>query len=474
MSSVPTKSGMSKGLLATVLALAAVGLVVYFTPSLRERLRTALCAGLGCEPAAPKEDDHAQAKQKENFITLSPQAQANIGLKLGRVELKDFSRTIAIPGILRERPGRSMVAITAPLTGTVTQIFPILGETVLPGQKLFELRLTHEELVQAQGDFLRVAEELDVIVREIKRLEKIGVDGGIAGRQVLERQYEQQNKQAVLRAQRQALLLHGLSEAQVDSILEKRELLRSLTVVVPAEREVAAATQPNPNTEPTPAVEHKKMIGYEIRELKIERGQSVSAGETMAVLTDHTTLFIEGSTFDKDLQSVNRTIKNGWMVDAAIETDDAPPQVIENLPILHASGSVDPETRTFHFYVPLENPLLREVTSPEGNRFVTWQYKPGQRVQLLVPVEQWTKQIVLPVDAVAQHGVEAYVFTPNGNSFDRRPVHVEYRDRYSVVIADDGSLFPGDFVVLKGAQQMQLALKNQSGGAVDSHAGHNH
>ena len=472
MSSVTTKSGLSKSMLAVVLVLAAVVFVVYFTPSLRERLRATLCAALGCEPASPKEDEHSDAHRKENSLTLSPQAQANIGLQLGKVEFGDFNRTIAIPGILRERPGRSMVAITAPLTGTVTQIFPILGETVLPGQKLFELRLTHEELVQAQGDFLRVAEELDVIEREIKRLEKIAVDGGIAGRQVLERQYERQNKQAVLRAQRQALLLHGLSEAQVESILEKRELLRSLTVVVPAEQETAATPQPTPAASTNP--EPKKMIGYEIRELKIERGQSVSAGETMAILTDHATLFIEGSTFDKDLQAVNRTIKNGWTVEAAIETDDAPPQVIRNLPILHASGSVDPETRTFHFYVPLANPLLREVTSPEGNRFVTWQYKPGQRVQLLVPVEKWMKQIVLPVDAVAQHGVETYVFTPNGNSFDRRPVHVEYRDRFSVVIADDGSVFPGDSVVLKGAQQMQLALKNQSGGPVDPHAGHNH
>ena len=78
------------------------------------------------------------------------------------------------------------------------------------------------------------------------------------------------------------------------------------------------------------------------------------------------------------------------------------------------------------------------------------------------------------VDAVAQDGVETYVFLPNGDRFDRRPVHVEYRDRLSVVVANDGSIFPGDAVVVVGAQQMQLALKNKSGGAIDPHAGHNH
>jgi hypothetical protein len=43
-----------------------------------------------------------------------------------------------------------------------------------------------------------------------------------------------------------------------------------------------------------------------------------------------------------------------------------------------------------------------------------------------------------------------------------------------VVVANDGSIFPGDYVALSGAQQMQIALKNKAGGAIDPHAGHNH
>jgi hypothetical protein len=42
------------------------------------------------------------------------------------------------------------------------------------------------------------------------------------------------------------------------------------------------------------------------------------------------------------------------------------------------------------------------------------------------------------------------------------------------VIVSDGSLFPGDKVALVGAQQLQIALKNKSGGAPDPHAGHSH
>lgn len=405
--------------------------------------------------------DHAGHDEGDS-LELSKQAQANIGLQLGNVALTSYDRTITIPGMIRERPGRSTVEITAPLTGIVTQIYPIEGEAIVPGQKLFDLRLTHEELVQAQGDLLRVAEELDVINREIARLEKIAADGGIPGRQVLERQYEQQNKQAVLRAQQQALLVHGLNATQVNDILTKRTLLQDLTVTVPPEPQVVSDQQP-------PAAKT-----YEIQVLRVSRGQSVNAGETLAVLTDHSELFIEGNAFDKDVAAVNRAVENGWAFRAVVESEDDNPQVISGLKILYVSGTVDPESRTFHFYSRLPNELIRNVTNADGHRFLSWRFKPGQRVQLAVPVERWDDRIVLPVGGVAQDGIETYVFSPNGDHFDRRPVHVEFRDRNSVVIANDGSVFPGDAVVLAGAQQMQLALKNKAGGGIDPHAGHNH
>jgi hypothetical protein len=105
---------------------------------------------------------------------------------------------------------------------------------------------------------------------------------------------------------------------------------------------------------------------------------------------------------------------------------------------------------------------------------MSWKYRPGQRLQLRVPVEEWEQQFVLPVEALAQEGAEYYVFQENGDHFDRIPVHVKYKDQFSVVISNDGSLFPGDVIARRGAHQMQMHLKNQSGGAVDPHAGHNH
>jgi multidrug efflux pump subunit AcrA (membrane-fusion protein) len=147
---------------------------------------------------------------------------------------------------------------------------------------------------------------------------------------------------------------------------------------------------------------------------------------------------------------------------------------ISGLRIEFIDNEVEAESRALLFYVALPNEIVNSGDSLDGRRFVSWRYRLGQRMQLRVPIQQWRDRIVLPIDAVAQSGAEYYVFQQNGSHFDRVPVHVEYRDQYNVVIANDGALFPGDVVALAGAHQMQMALKNKAGGGVDPHAGHTH
>jgi hypothetical protein len=122
----------------------------------------------------------------------------------------------------------------------------------------------------------------------------------------------------------------------------------------------------------------------------------------------------------------------------------------------------------------LSNSIVRNQISADGRRFIEWKFKPGQRMELRVPFEQWTGKIVLPVEAVVKEGAESYVYRRNGDHFDRVPIHEEYRDRTSVIVANDGALFPGDVVAGAGAYQIHLALKNKAGGGIDPHAGHQH
>jgi multidrug efflux pump subunit AcrA (membrane-fusion protein) len=400
--------------------------------------------------------DHSHA-QDMNSIELTAQAQRNIGLRTAAAVRKDFERTITVPGIVAERPGRSTIEITAPLTGVVERIGVIAGEAVATGQILFDQRLSHEELVQAQGDFLRTAEELDVLAQEIGRLERVTRNGAVAGKTLLERQYEKQRQEAVLRAQREGLRLHGLSEEQIEAILQTRKLLSRLTVVAPSPDEVE--TKPG-------------QVVFQVDKLLVDKGQHVNAGDTLALLSDHALLFIEGDAFEQDIPHITQAMTEQWPVDAVL-AQPGDTAVLEDLEVLYLANQVDRESRAFHFYLKLPNELLTDRTA-DGHRFINWRFKPGQRVEILVPVERLEDKLVLPVAAIVEDGVETYVFVPNGDHFVRRPVHVASRNQREVVVAEDGSLYAGEEVVVSGAAQLQFALKNQSGVGADPHAGHSH
>jgi biotin carboxyl carrier protein len=392
-------------------------------------------------------------------VKLSKSAQENVGLRLATVELKPFERTMTVPAMVVERPGRSSIQVAASLTGVVTRVWPLQGETVTPGQPLFNLRLTHEEVVEAQAEFLKTAEELDVVQREIDRLEKVASDGVVSGKTLLERKYEQQKFQAAQRSQRQRLLLHGLSAKQVDDILSNRTLLSELTIAVPALS--------------SEAVKDASASVLQIQELKVENGQHIKAGDPLCILADHSELFIQGKAFEQDAPALNKAAENQWRLAAVIDGNGHGRQTVADLKLLYVANKIEPDSRAFLFYVQLPNKLIRNQET-DGHRFSAWQFKPGQRVELLVPVERWPDRIVLPVNAVVQDGPESYVFEENDGHFDRRAVRVEYRDENSVVLANDDALTLGKKIIVSGSYQVHLAMKNKAGGAPDPHAGHNH
>lgn len=410
------------------------------------------------QSAAEKAADHKHVEAEA--VKLSQTAQQNVGMRLAKLELRSFERTITVPAMVVERPGRSTVQIAAPLTGVVTRIWPLQGETVTPGQPLFDLRLTHEEVVEGQTQYLRTAEELDVVQREITRLEKVTADGAIAGKTLLERQYELQKLQGVFRAQRQGLLLHGLSNTQVDEIAAKRALVSEMTVFVPKKTGDQSKTDTS------------RLL--QIEELKVTEGQNVKAGDPLCVLADHAVLYVQGKAFEQDAAVLNKAANNDWRVKAVVEASGQERQTVPDLPIVYLANKIEPESRALLFYVELPNQVVRNRERPGGHRFSSWQFKPGQRVDLLVPVEQWADRIVLPINALVQDGPESYVFEKNDGHFDRRAVRVEYRDQFSAVIANDGTLTPGKTIIVSGAYQVHLAMKNKAGGAPDPHAGHNH
>lgn len=427
---------------------------------------------------------HDHPHDDATSLELSSQARLNLGLTDGKIQpvrLENYRRTISVPAVVVKRPGRTELQVSTPMTGVVTEIHAVPGEAVEPGALLFAIRLTHEDLVQAQTEFLKTLGELDVEEREIARLQEVASSGAIAGKTLLERHYARDKLKAVLTAQRESLRLHGLSEQQIEGIAQGRRLLRELQVYAPVPGQMDRRGQLQLTSG------QLRHIGYSVprgkagetaplvlEQLDVHQGQSVSAGERLCVLADYQKLYIEGRAFDQDGGAVTEALQRQWPVQAIFENRNSREGVLEGLKLAFVSNNVDPASRTLSFFVELPNEIVRDDTNSEGQRYVAWRYRPGQRLQLRVPVEEWENQIVLPVEAVVKEGAEFFVFQENGTHFDRVPVHVKYRDQNYAVIHSDGLLTSGDRVAMCGAHQMQMALKNKVGGGVDPHAGHHH
>ncbi|QEG41530.1 efflux RND transporter periplasmic adaptor subunit [Roseimaritima ulvae] len=484
------------GVLVVVIAAVSYG---SWWPALSAWVDRTLASQSELPEDAPAHRPHA-ASGSTLSLELTPQARRNLGLTdryLQPIQLSTYRRSITVPAIVVAKPGRSSIVVSSPLSGVVTHVHAVTGEAVMPGELLFEVRLTYEDLVDTQTAYLKTISELEVEDREIARLEEATRSGAISGRQLLERRYAKEKLEAFARSQREALKLHGLSDRQVEEIATQGKLLRDLQIVVPdvdqhsEDEELrlsSAATFPVSYTQPpplafpsldappvnTPAdaqVEESHLLV--IDSSQVHKGQAVVSGERLCSLSDYSQLFIEGKAFENDVQAIANAAKNNWSVDAVFSGSQGR-ETVRDLKLAYVSNSIDSSSRTLSLFVELPNRIVRDETNDEGQRFVAWQYRVGQRLELRVPVEQWEQQIVLPIEAVVKEGADWYVFQQNGKRFDRVPVHVKHRDQRAVVVAHDGSIFPGDVVALKAAHQMQMAIKNQSGGAVDPHAGHSH
>ena len=439
-------------------------------------------------------EGHNHAHDDGTSLVLSAQAQGNIGLGpeyLQPVRLETFRRSITVPGIIVGRPGRSRLEISTPMAGVITHVHAVQGEAVDPGTLLFQLRITAEELVSTQTNLLRTVGELDVENREIARLSK-ATEGAIAPKTLLERQYAKEKLEVLVNAQREALRLHGLSERQIDDITKNHKLLRDLQIVAPGRDHHGEEELKLSSTEVTPVsfsaqqadeeeVKHDdshaaddSKVPLILQEVLVHKGETVAAGTTLGALADYSELYIEGRAFEQDVDLLSQSAQRNWKITAVFEGAANSVKRVENLALVYSASEVDAEARSLSFFVLLPNEVAREAPSPNGQRFLDWKYRPGQRLQLLVPVEEWENQIVLPIEAIAREGAESFVFQQNGNHFDRVSIRVAYRDSSHVVVANDGSIFPGDVIALRGAHQMQMALRNKSGGGVDPHAGHNH
>lgn len=388
---------------------------------------------------APMESNASPAAKSiaEVKIIVGDQAQANLGLTAKQLKVDVFWKTIAVQGMVVDRPGVTDSQIVTPATGTITRIFHVPGDLVWPGDALFSLKLSSDSLHQTQTDLFKASQEIKLAQARLDRL--VAAGEGVPQVRVIEVESEIARLVTAVKSYQHELLIWGFSPADIEGVRGGnlvKEISIKVTPRTSVQESLSNAQVAHTDASPTDVPPQ----GFEVDELQVEMGQQVQAGETLCTLSNHQSLAIEGRAFRDETLLLEKSIAAGWQVEVDFQevAEGDWPALDQTFAISRVANTIDPATRTFAFLIPLENQA--KTINQGGRTQLLWRFRPGQKVRLYVRVEELDDVFVLPADAVVREGAEAFVFTQNVNTFERKPVHVLFHDRDRVVLANDGSL----------------------------------
>ncbi|MCS7465140.1 efflux RND transporter periplasmic adaptor subunit [Stieleria sp. ICT_E10.1] len=400
------------------------------------------------------------------ILELSVQARKNLKLRSKAARPTDYWRTITIPGMVQDRPGISDRGVTSPAVGSVAEIHVFPGDTVRPGERLVTIALFSEYLQATQTQLFKATREIALLRKEINRLSDLASSGGIAGSKLIQMDNDIERQETLTQAAKQELLNRGLSPSQVKQVVQGN-FVSTIEVSAPPPRGLSTAEridELSPVSQASFVVEsgNDQLIAYEVQSLAVELGQTVQAGQLIADLANHRHLYVVGHAFKREAGLLEKAAQEAREIEVEFSDDNAEvwSPLDQSFQIRHLSNSIDVESRTFDFFIPLENQSRSYEKNSET--FLVWRFRPGQRARIHVPVERLEDVFVLPSEAIAREGPDAFVYRQNGDLFNQIAVNILYEDRRSVVIANDGSITPGTFIAQNAGASLRRVLKSQS------------
>lgn len=413
----------------------------------------------GSESSIPLEQ--SKSATPSGKVLLSDQAITNLGLVARPIQPATYWKTIQIPGMIVDRPGRSDRSVVSPATGIVAKINFFPGDTVRSGEVLFSIRLMSETLHQTQADLFKAIQDIRLAESQRKRL--ASAKEAIPESRLIEVDNQLIRLELAVKTFRRELGNRGLSFPQIDEVVQGN-FVNEITVHAPVRSAGAPALVDESIAGQAATDAGQAAPTFELQASHVELGQQVEAGQLLCLLANHQMLAIEGRAFRDETPLLEQSVKEGWpvAVDFQENSESGWPPLAGEYQIRHLANTIDPIHRTFAFTIPIENES--RVVEVNGRTQILWRFRPGQKLRLMVRVKKLDDVYIVPADAVVQDGAEAYVFTQNVNTFTRRPVRIITQDRQQAVLAHDASLLPGSFVVQSAAAQLNCMAKSENSG----------
>lgn len=315
---------------------------------------------LGCNQESTK-----SAEQRVQDPTLvAPSSELLAQLKLAEVGRAAVAETLRVAGRI-DFDEQRLARIGATVTGRVTQIDALLGQSVGKGEVL--ARLNSSELSSQQLAYLKARAQLELNRRNAERAKSLFEADVIGAAELQRRESEFQISLAETRAAADQLLLLGVSPAAIDR-LAKHGAVDSVTPVV--------AT----------------MNGVVV-ERKLAQGQVVQPADALFVVADLSRLWAVAQVPEQQVSQV----KTGQSVRIEV-----PALGHEKLigKLIFVGQTIDPETRTV---------LVRTELDNRDGRL-----KPAMLASMLIEAKP-VDRLVVPASAVVRENDEDHVFVGEGD-----------------------------------------------------------
>jgi len=376
-----------------------------------------LCTlALGCGAgSATKQERAPQAGPARDpmEITVSPEMAKQI--QVGEPLWGPVAGTLRIAGRL-EADETQIARVSAPVTGRITELSVVEGQTVKRGDIVARIHST--QLSEAQSNFLKAISQRRLAERAVDRARRLLEADVIGEAEVQRRDAELAQENAGLASLRDQLKLLGMSDLSLER-LESSRTVNSFSQVV--------AT-----------------IDGTVMERKVTIGQVVQAAEIVCVLADLSRLWLVADVPEQAAGAV----EVGKQVEA--EVPALPGQELKGK-LTFVSATVNPDTRTVR--------IRMDVPNPRGR------LKPAMLATMAL-LDVAENHRIVPAGAVVRESNQDHIFVQTAErNFRLRRVSLGMELEGKYVLLD--GVHAGEKVVMDGAfhlnnERKRLALQGSS------------
>ena len=350
--------------------------------------------------------------EPETDVTIPAAMLARLHLKFGQVTETRLGTELRAPGTVQSNGYRD-VKVTPLVGGLLTKVSAELGQAVKRGQPLAQV--FSNDFAAAQMELISMQAELEAEHKKLTRTQAL-VQLGAASREELETVVaSHQSHEAHVAAGRQKLLLLGMTEAQINALHGGADVGSHLNLPSPISGVVVAR---NAN-----------------------QGQVVAMGQELFTVTDLSSVWVEGSLFEKDMASVR-------VGSRALITTPAYPGRVWRGSVSYLDPHVDAQTRTAKVRVVVSNPGLA--------------LRLGMYVDIAFRTASAARVLTVPRPAVQSIGSMQVVYVPaEEGRFLQRTVKTGEETDGGVRVLD--GLKAGDKVVTEGSFLIRAEALRQHG-----------